>query len=215
MKQPHQQLVRIPVDQVYIEGMLTLPDAPQGLVLFAHGSGSSRHSPRNNQVAQVLNERGLATLLIDLLTPAEDLDRSARFDMALLTQRLLVVTQWLQAQAATSSLPLAYFGASTGAAAAVMAAATLGSTIHALVSRGGRPDLAPTQDLAALTCPTLLLVGSLDEDVLSLNQQAAAAMRCPHQLSIIPGATHLFEEPGTLDQVAQQAADWFTQHLRA
>lgn len=215
MKQPHQQLVRIPVDQVYIEGMLTLPDAPQGLVLFAHGSGSSRHSPRNNQVAQVLNERGLATLLIDLLTPAEDLDRSARFDMSLLTQRLLVVTQWLQAQAATSSLPLAYFGASTGAAAAVMAAATLGSTIHALVSRGGRPDLAPTQDLAALTCPTLLLVGSLDEDVLSLNQQAAAAMRCPHQLSIIPGATHLFEEPGTLDQVAQQAADWFTQHLRA
>lgn len=192
---------------------MTLPASPMGLVVFAHGSGSSRHSPRNNQVARVLQERQIGTLLIDLLTPEEDQERERRFDIPLLTQRLLSVTRWLRLQPATHALPLAYFGASTGAAAALMAAAALGDDIQAVVSRGGRPDLAEPQDLARVRCPTLLLVGSLDEDVLMLNQQAASQMRCPHILSVISGATHLFEEPGTLDAVARQSADWFEQHL--
>ena len=208
-----QQLVHIPVDTHLVEGLLVLPAAPIGLVVFAHGSGSSRHSPRNNQVAGALHARQIGTLLIDLLTPEEDLERHRRFDIPLLTQRLLSVTRWLRQQDATRSLPLAYFGASTGAAAALMAAAALGDDIQAVVSRGGRPDLAKPVDLARVRCPTLLLVGSLDDEVLMLNQQAASEMLCPHTLSIIPGATHLFEEPGTLDAVALQAADWFEQHL--
>ncbi|HET8695355.1 MAG TPA: alpha/beta family hydrolase [Aquabacterium sp.] len=207
------QLVRIPVGAQAVEGLMVLPASPIGLVVFAHGSGSSRHSPRNNQVARVLHEHQIGTLLLDLLTPAEDLERSNRFDIPLLTQRLKTVTHWLKRQQATRTLPLAYFGASTGAAAALMAAAALGDDIQAVVSRGGRPDLAEPQDLARVRCPTLLLVGGLDEDVLLLNQQAASEMRCPHTLSVIPGATHLFEEPGTLDAVAQQAADWFERHL--
>lgn len=208
-----QQFVHIPVDTHVVEGLLVLPASPIGLVVFAHGSGSSRHSPRNKQVARVLHERQIGTLLLDLLTPDEDLERQRRFDIPLLTQRLLSVTHWLKQASPTHALPLAYFGASTGAAAALMAAATLGDGIQAVVSRGGRPDLAEPLDLARVRCPTLLLVGSLDEDVLVLNQQAASEMRCPHTLSIIPGATHLFEEPGTLDAVAQQAADWFERHL--
>lgn len=208
-----ERLVRIPVGPHTVEGLLVLTASPIGLVVFAQGSGSSRHSPRNNQVARMLHERQIGTLLLDLLTPEEDQERRNRFDISLLTQRLLDVTQWLRQQPATRALPLAYFGASTGAAAALMAAAALGDDIQAVVSRGGRPDLAEPQDLARVRCPTLLLVGGLDEDVLLLNQQAASGMRCLPTLSAIPGATHLSEEPGTLDEVARQAADWFEQHL--
>ncbi|GAB2536894.1 dienelactone hydrolase family protein [Simplicispira piscis] len=210
---PLEQLVRIPVDQVYIEGLLALPTAPIGLVLFAHGSGSSRHSPRNNYVAGVLHARGVGSLLLDLLTPEEDQDYRTRFDIPLLMQRLRAATCWLGRQPLTQSLPLGYFGASTGAAAALMAAAAEGQAIRAVVSRGGRPDLAGPEALARVGCPTLLLVGSRDEEVLELNRQAAAHMRCPHRLSVVPGATHLFEEPGTLEEVARQAADWFAQYL--
>lgn len=214
MALPLERLVRIPVDQTHIEGLLALPVAPTGLVLFAHGSGSSRHSPRNNYVAGVLHARGVGTLLLDLLTPEEDRDYRTRFDIALLTQRLIQAALWLGLQPLCQSLPLGYFGASTGAAAALMAAAAQGPAIQALVSRGGRPDLAGPEALARVACPTLLLVGGRDEEVLELNRQAAAHMRCPHRLSVVPGATHLFEEPGTLEAVARQAADWFETYLR-
>lgn len=210
---PLEQLVRIPVDPVHTEGLLALPTAPIGLVLFAHGSGSSRHSPRNNYVAGVLHARGVGSLLLDLLTPEEDQDYRTRFDIPLLTQRLRAATRWLGRQPLTQSLPLGYFGASTGAAAALMAAAAEGQAIRAVVSRGGRPDLAGPEALARVDCPTLLLVGSRDEEVLELNRQAAVHLRCPHRLSVVPGATHLFEEPGTLEAVARQAADWFEQYL--
>ncbi len=215
MNPPLELLLRLPVDGVRIEGLLSLPAAAQGLVLFAHGSGSSRHSPRNNFVAQVLRERGMGTLLMDLLTPEEDQDHATRFDIDLLTQRLLAATQWLQQDPATRALPIGCFGASTGAAAALRAAAELGTGMGAVVSRGGRPDLAGAHALARVTCPTLLLVGSRDEDVLELNRQAASHLRCLHSLTVIPGATHLFEEPGTLEAVARLAADWFEQHLPA
>ena len=208
-----EQLVRIPVDAGLIEGALECPPDSQGLVLFAHGSGSSRHSPRNNHVARVLRERGLATLLVDLLTPEEDRVYATRFDIPLLTQRLLDVTDWARRQPATALLPMGYFGASTGAAAALSAAASQGAGIRAVVSRGGRPDLAPARDLARVQCPTLLLVGACDEEVLALNRCAAAHMPGPTHLTIVPGATHLFEEPGTLEAVARLAADWFAQHF--
>jgi putative phosphoribosyl transferase len=209
------QLVQIPVNHVFIEGLLELPAKPSGLVLFAHGSGSSRHSPRNNFVARVLHESGMGTLLMDLLTPAEDLDYQVRFDIDLLTQRLLLATQWTKQQPQTLSLPLGYFGASTGAAAALRAAAAIGNTIQAVVSRGGRPDLAGLHDLVRVRTPTLLLVGGFDTEVLELNQAAYAVLPCAKKLSIVPGATHLFEEAGTLEQVASQAAAWFNHHLRA
>jgi putative phosphoribosyl transferase len=209
------QLVQIPVNHVFIEGLLELPAKPSGLVLFAHGSGSSRHSPRNNFVARVLHESGMGTLLMDLLTPAEDLDYQVRFDIDLLTQRLLLATQWAKQQPQTLSLPLGYFGASTGAAAALRAAAAIGNTIQAVVSRGGRPDLAGLHDLVRVRTPTLLLVGGFDTEVLELNQAAYAVLPCAKKLSIVPGATHLFEEAGTLEQVASQAAAWFNHHLRA
>jgi len=208
------QLVQIPVNHVFIEGLLELPAKPSGLVLFAHGSGSSRHSPRNNFVARVLHESGMGTLLMDLLTPAEDLDYQVRFDIDLLTQRLLLATQWAKQQPQTLSLPLGYFGASTGAAAALRAAAAMGNTIQAVVSRGGRPDLAGRHDLVRVRAPTLLLVGGFDTEVLELNQVAYALLPCAKKLSIVPGATHLFEEAGTLEQVASQAAAWFNHHLR-
>ena len=207
-----EQLVRIPVDAGLIEGALECPPDSQGLVLFAHGSGSSRHSPRNNHVARVLRERGLATLLVDLLTPEEDRVYATRFDIPLLTQRLLDVTDWSRRQPATALLPMGYFGASTGAAAALSAAASQGAGIRAVVSRGGRPDLAPARDLARVQCPTLLLVGACDEEVLALNRCAAAHMPGPTHLTIVPGATHLFEEPGTLEAVARTAAEWLTHH---
>jgi len=209
------QLVRIPVNHVFIEGLLELPAEPSGLVLFAHGSGSSRHSPRNNFVARVLHKSGMATLLMDLLSPAEDLDYQMRFDIDLLTQRLLLATQWAKQQPQTLSLPMGYFGASTGAAAALRAAAAMGDAIQAVVSRGGRPDLAGHHDLVKVLAPTLLLVGGLDVEVLELNQAAYALLPCAKKLSIVPGATHLFEEAGTLEQVASQAAAWFSHHLVA
>jgi dienelactone hydrolase len=209
------QLVRIPADDVHIEGMLELPPEAQGIVLFAHGSGSSRHSPRNNYVAHVLHDKGIGTLLLDLLTLTEDLDYQTRFDIALLTHRLLVATHWVRLHTPpTRHLSIGYFGASTGAAAALQAAAALGEDIHAVVSRGGRPDLAGHHDLAKVKCPTLLLVGSRDEEVLELNREAYTRLPCTKELSIIPGATHLFEEAGTLEEVARQAATWFSQYLK-
>lgn len=208
-------LAHIPAGPVDIEGMLEIPDRAVGLVLFAHGSGSSRLSPRNNYVAGVLRQAGVGTLLMDLLTPAEDRDYDRRFDIALLTQRLLDATRWVVSQPATCELPLGFFGASTGAAAALEAAAILGVDARAVVSRGGRPDLASRESLALVTAPTLLLVGGLDDIVIDLNQQAHAKLRCEKELVIIPGATHLFEEPGTLEEVARQAAAWFARHLPA
>jgi pimeloyl-ACP methyl ester carboxylesterase len=182
--------------------------------LFAHGSGSSRFSPRNNLVARALRQAGLATLLFDLLSEDEAQDRANVFDIALLGERLLAATAWARASAATRSLPLGYFGASTGAAAALMAAASLGDRIGAIVSRGGRPDLAGAA-LAKVTAPTLLIVGGDDVEVLALNRQALRALRCEKQLDVVPGATHLFEEPGTLEAVVELARRWFLGHLAA
>jgi dienelactone hydrolase len=206
-------LVHIPVDGVTLEGALAIPANATGLVLFVHGSGSSRFSPRNNFVARELRNAGLGTLLIDLLTRTEDLDYERRFDIPLLTQRVLRVTGWLQAQPQTINLALGYFGASTGAAAALQAAAAPGSKVNAVVSRGGRPDLAGPQALGQVRCPVLLMVGGHDDVVIELNQQAHAELVCQKELVIVPGATHLFEEPGTLEQVATLAAAWFARHL--
>lgn len=214
MQASNAQLISLPVDGVHVEGMLELPANAQGIVLFAHGSGSSRHSPRNNYVAQVLRDKGLGTLMLDLLTLAEDLDYQTRFDIALLTHRLLVATHWIKLHAPTEHLPIGYFGASTGAAAALQAAAALGDDIQAVVSRGGRPDLAGQHDLIKVTAPTLLLVGGRDEEVLELNRKAYALLPCTKEMIIVPGATHLFEEPGALQEVARQAAAWFSQHLK-
>lgn len=206
-------LVHIPVDGVTLEGALAVPANAAGLVLFVHGSGSSRFSPRNNFVARALRDAGLGTLLIDLLTRVEDQDYERRFDIPLLTQRVLRVTSWLQAQPQTKQLTLGYFGASTGAAAALQAAAVPGSKVNTVVSRGGRPDLAGAQALGQVCCPVLLIVGGHDDVVIELNQQAHARLVCPKELVIVPGATHLFEEPGTLEQVATLAASWFVRHL--
>lgn len=214
MKSKISTLERIPVDQIYIEGMLELPHNAKGIVLFAHGSGSSRHSKRNNYVAQVLQESGIATFLIDLLTPEEDANYSTRFDIPLLTDRLLVATQWLKNDPRTTQLPIAYFGASTGAAAALQAAAKLGDEIVALVSRGGRPDIAGVHALETVKTPTLLLVGGWDTEVIELNRLAYSYLKCKKELHIIPGATHLFSEPGTLEEAARQAAEWFSQQLQ-
>ncbi len=218
MKISMEELVRIETDAQVLEGLLSVPPGAKALVLFAHGSGSSRHSPRNLFVAQVLCDHGIATLLLDLLTPEEDQSHESRFDIALLTQRLVAVTHWLRRQPLTRHLPIAYFGASTGAAAALRAAAQLGPLVHAVVSRGGRPDLAGKDALTQVACPILLLVGGLDEDVLTLNRQAAKTIQnhspAGLQLVIVPGATHLFEEPGTLEAVARHAAQWFEQHLQ-
>ena len=207
------EVVRIPVDGAHIEGALELPDQPSGLVLFAHGSGSSRHSPRNNYVARVLREHGVGTLLMDLLTPEEDRDYSRRFDIDLLVERLLAAARWVKDNPDTSALPIGYFGASTGAAAALRAAAEEVS-IAAVVSRGGRPDLAPPAALRKVKAPTLFLVGGQDFGVIELNEQAYADLKCEKQFIIVPGATHLFEEPGTLEEVAAQAARWFETNFR-
>lgn len=208
------QLVSLPVNGLHIEGMLELPANAGGLVLFAHGSGSSRHSPRNNFVARELREKGIGTLLLDLLTVAEDLDYDTRFNIPLLTRRLLVATQWIKLHPPTKDLMLGYFGASTGAAAALQAAAVLSDDITAIVSRGGRPDLAGQQNLTRVTSPTLLLVGGRDEEVIELNYRAYALLSCTKEMIVIPCATHLFVEPGALQEVARQATSWFIQHLK-
>jgi dienelactone hydrolase len=207
--------ISIPVGPVRLPGTLTLPASAQGVVLFAHGSGSSRHSPRNRFVAQVLVDAGIGTLLFDLLTPDEDRAYETRFDIGLLTSRLLAATDWAKHEMQTSSLPLGYFGASTGAAAALAAAAACGTQIAAVVSRGGRPDLAGADALARVNAPTLLLVGGEDDVVIDLNRTAYAHLACPKELVIVPGATHLFEEPGTLERVAADAAAWFRRWLRS
>ncbi|GAB3452420.1 hypothetical protein GCM10027321_01130 [Massilia terrae] len=205
------ELVNIPSGAMSMEGMLGLPDQPRGTVLFAHGSGSSRLSPRNNYVASVLRTAGIGTLLLDLLTPDEDQQAENRFDIALLTRRLADAAAWLAQHPAAHGLPLGLFGASTGAAAALQLAAQ--ADVAAVVSRGGRPDLAGHAALPHVRAPTLLIVGGADTVVIGLNRKALAELQCEKELSIIPGATHLFEEPGALDEVARQARDWFSRHL--
>jgi len=206
-------LVHIDSGTATMEGMLELPQVASGVVLFAHGSGSSRLSPRNNHVAHVLRDAGIGTLLLDLLTPYEDRQYHNRFDISLLTGRLRAAAAWLGAQDATAPLPLGLFGASTGAAAALQLAADPAVPVAAVVSRGGRPDLAGSDALRAVEAPTLLIVGGADEPVIALNRQAYAELGCVKRLAIVPGATHLFEEPGTLEEVARLAAEWFTTYF--
>ena len=209
--------VLAPVDSLNLEGTLSVPTAARGVVVFAHGSGSSRHSPRNRYVADILNESGVATLLIDLLTEDEqqvDLQTAhLRFDIPLLAQRLEGITDWLVKYPEVAGLALGHFGASTGAAAALVAAAEFPELVRAVVSRGGRPDLAGPS-LAAVEAPTLLIVGGADTAVIDLNRRAMAHLQCEKELQIIPGATHLFEEPGALKKVAELARDWFLKKLR-
>jgi putative phosphoribosyl transferase len=208
--------VAIPCDEVSLAGDLVVPADAAGLVAFAHGSGSSRLSPRNRYVAEVLQDGGLATLLFDLLTPDEEAidarTRYLRFDIALLAERLVGATDWLGVQEGVASLPLGYFGASTGAAAALISAARRPHRVAAVVSRGGRPDLAIPM-LADVRAPTLLIVGGLDHEVMRMNREALAHLRGERALEIVEGATHLFEEPGTLDQVAHLARDWFRRFM--
>ena len=203
---------------ITLEGNLNLPDNPRGVVLFAHGSGSSRHSPRNQFVARVLHDAGFATLLIDLLTAREEEeDRRTghlRFDIKLLSERVKGATNWLTLNPVTQNLKIGYFGASTGAAAALVAAAEHPLLVGAVVSRGGRPDLAGSS-LTSVQAPTLLIVGSKDTQVIELNRMAFSLLRGEKQLEIVPGATHLFEEPDTLEQVAQLASKWFERYLAA
>lgn len=211
-----EQQVHIPADNVTLEGDLVIPQGATGIVLFAHGSGSSRHSTRNRFVARQLQQAGLATLLFDLLTMQEEqvdvITREHRFDIDLLTRRLVGATDWLCQQPQTNQLAVGYFGASTGAAAALRAAAELPDKVSAVVSRGGRPDLA-RDALARVQAPTLLIVGGWDEQVIELNRLAQAQLEVQNSLEIVPGATHLFEEPGTLEQVAGLAKNWFVVHL--
>ncbi len=209
----NQKPVQIDAGQVKLEGNLALPEGTHGVVLFAHGSGSSRFSPRNNFVAGELFNAGIGSLLIDLLTPREDADYETRFDIPLLTTRLTAATAWLQQYPATQALKIGYFGASTGAAAALQAAAEPENSVAAVVSRGGRPDLAGGNFLARVSAPTLLIIGGYDDGVIQLNEEAYAQLRCKKELVIVPGATHLFEEPGTLEQVARHAAVWFKRYL--
>ena len=218
--QSHSEALEVSVTtgSVMLEGNLTLPKDARTIVLFAHGSASSRHSPRNRYVAQLLNEAKLATLLVDLLTPDEEAidlrTMQIRFDIDLLAERLVGVTDWLTENRDTRHLRLGYFGASTGAAAALVAAATRPKVVGAVVSRGGRPDLAGPA-LEHVCAPTLLIVGGNDLQVIDLNRWAFAQLRCEKQLEIVPGATHLFEEPGALDEVARLAREWFVRYLSA
>ncbi|HEY8468267.1 MAG TPA: alpha/beta family hydrolase [Longimicrobiales bacterium] len=211
-----EQPVRIPAGEVVLDGDLSLGERSRGAVVFAHGSGSSRFSPRNRHVAARLQAAGLATLLMDLLTREEErvdeVTRELRFDIPLLARRLTAAVDWLAEQPETAELPIGTFGASTGAAAALIAAAERPEAVRAVVSRGGRPDLAGDA-LERVVAPTLLIVGELDPAVLELNRQALARLRGPKALEIVPGATHLFEEPGALEEVARLAAEWFGEHL--
>jgi dienelactone hydrolase len=214
----HEQAVHIPIDGVALEGDLVVPAHATGVVVFAHGSGSSRHSSRNRYVARVLQATGLATLLLDLLTSSEEREdavtRLLRFNIELLAVRLEVATLWVGRQDDIAHLPVAYFGASTGAAAALKAAAAQARIVRAVVSRGGRPDLAG-ESLARVQAPTLLIVGGADQPVIELNRWALRQLKAAKQLTIVPHATHLFEEPGTLEAVASLANDWFAHHLIA
>ncbi len=208
--------VRVSADPVELEGNLGVPEGARSVVLFAHGSGSGRHSPRNRYVARVLQRAGLATLLVDLLTPEEEeMDLRTghlRFDIGLLAERLTGATDWLMENPDTSNLQIGYFGASTGAAAALVAAAERPEAVGAIVSRGGRPDLAGDA-LPLVKAPTLLIVGGNDVPVIGMNEEAFAQMHAEKELKIVPGATHLFEEPGALEEVARLAAGWFARHL--
>ena len=208
--------VKIPAQGVELNGDLNLPTDASGLVLFAHGSGSSRHSSRNKFVASELNEAGLATLLFDLLTEEEEFreryTRHLRFDIPLLASRLTAASEWAGGEANLAHLPIGYFGASTGGGAALVAAANSNRPIGAVVSRGGRPDLAGSA-LPRVQSPTLLIVGGNDDIVIEMNQEALRQLRCEKQMQIVPGATHLFEEPGALEEVARLAREWFEQHL--
>ena len=212
----HEHLVRVPAGPVTLEGNLAVPPQARAVVLFAHGSGSSRHSPRNRFVARVLNEAGLATLLIDLLTAdEEEVDAATghlRFDIPMLARRLAAITDWLVSHPQTRSMRIGYFGASTGAAAALIAAAERPQTVGAIVSRGGRPDLA-AEVLPRVRAPTLLIVGGQDLVVLELNREALRELRAEAQLVVVPGATHLFPEPGALEEVARLSAEWFARYL--
>jgi len=209
--------VQIPSDGTVLEGELSVPVGATGVVLFAHGSGSSRHSPRNQFVAQVIREAGVGTLLFDLLTREEESvdirTRHLRFDIGLLARRLVDAADWVKREADLWHLRVGYFGASTGGGAALVAAAELGEEVGAVVARGGRPDLAGAEALQRVKSPTLLIVGGYDEPVIKMNEEAYAWLRCEKELKIVPGATHLFEEPGKLEEVAHLAAGWFAQHL--
>lgn len=207
-----EELIHIKDLEVTLEGMLKIPENAQGIVLFAHGSGSSRLSPRNNFVADILNGAGLATLLIDLLSKKEDSIYETRFDISLLTDRLNKVVQWLNKQPQTKNLKLGLFGSSTGAAAALRVASKLGKEVQAVVSRGGRPDLA-MDELSSVTAPTLFIVGGNDFGVIELNQKAYERLNCLKKFEIVPNATHLFEEPGCLEEVANLAKEWFKKYL--
>ena len=212
MSQSMKMDIRIPINSGALEGELVIPDGAKGIVFFAHGSGSSRFSPRNRQVASALNEAGMGTLLFDLLTEEEDSVYETRFDIGLLTDRLVLAHRWLRQLPEVSGLGVGFFGASTGAAAALMAAADIGPDIRAVVSRGGRPDLAEPK-LHLVKSPTLLIVGGNDEPVIGMNESALAGLKCEKKLVIVPGATHLFEEPGTLEKVSELAIGWFEGHL--
>jgi dienelactone hydrolase len=205
--------VAVSIGPMGLQGVLGLPPSAIGLVIFAHGSGSGRLSPRNNHVAAGLREQGLGTLLLDLLTPDEEADRANVFDIPLLASRLQVAAAWARGIAGLKALPIGYFGASTGAGAAVLAASAPNSGIAAIVSRGGRVDLAGATALAQVQAPTLLIVGSLDQPVIELNRLALRQMRCESELAIVPGASHLFEEGTTLDTVIELAALWFNRYL--
>jgi putative phosphoribosyl transferase len=210
--------VSIELEDATLEGTLVLPDGAEGLVLFAHGSGSSRHSPRNRYVAQVLQAHGIATLLFDLLTRSEEaIDQYSgelRFNIPFLAKRLMGATKWILNSPDTKNLKVGYFGASTGAGAALIAAAELPDLVSVVVSRGGRPDLAKDA-LRSVQAPTLLIVGGDDEPVIGMNREALAKLACPDKkLTIVPGATHLFEEPGTLEEAARVAAEWFSDHFK-
>ncbi len=208
-----EELVKINVGNIALEGKLGIPDNAGGIVIFSHGSGSSRLSPRNNYVAEKLRQNGFATLLFDLLTPEEDLDYMNRFNTDLLSKRLEAVTQWIQQNEKTKELPIGYFGASTGAASALYASAELKNGIKTIVSRGGRPDLAEDY-LENVKVPVLLIVGGNDHLVINLNKKAMEKIKSKKELKIVPGASHLFEEPGTLDQVADLSIEWFKQELK-